>query len=58
VTTRYELDCVDCPFRTTVVGEFAEVFEAVDSHRADQEADPVAHFVNIYRRPVTSQDGD
>lgn len=46
----YELDCTDCPFETTVVGEFEAVFDEIEAHRQEQGADPHAHFVNVHRR--------
>lgn len=49
VTTCYELDCTDCPFQTTVVGEFTDVIEAIDAHRAEQKIAPTDHFVNVRR---------
>lgn len=49
VTSRYELDCTDCSFQTTVVGEFDEVFEDIEAHREAQFAGPTEHFVNVHR---------
>lgn len=48
--TRYELDCTDCAFQTTVVGTFAEAVDAVEAHRAEAGAGLTDHFVNVHRR--------
>ena len=50
MTAVYELECIDCAFQTTVVGEFREAIEETEAHRAEQEVAPDAHFVNIRRR--------
>lgn len=50
MSAKFELDCIDCEFETTVVGEFADAVEAVDEHRAAVEAAPADHFVNIQHR--------
>lgn len=49
VNSRYELECTDCPFQTTVDGEFDEVFDTIEAHREKQSAGPTEHFVNIHR---------
>lgn len=49
VNSRYILECTDCPFRTTVNGEFGEVFEVIEAHRDEHSAGPTEHFVNVHR---------
>lgn len=50
MTERYELDCTECSFRTTVTGEFTDVLDEIDAHREEQQAGPTEHFVNVNRR--------
>lgn len=50
MTDLYELECVDCAFHATMVGEFSDVIEEANGHREEVEATPDAHFVNIHRR--------
>lgn len=49
MTVVYELDCTDCSFRLTLVGEFPEVLATIDSHRDEREATSTEHFVNVHR---------
>lgn len=49
VNSRYELECTDCSFQATVVGEFDEVFEDIEAHREECSAGPTEHFVNVHR---------
>lgn len=59
MTARYELECTECPFRTTVVGEFADVFDEIHAHQAERGAGPDEHFVNVHRRTWdSSHSGD
>ena len=50
MTPCYELDCTDCSFRTEVYGEFPEAIAEAAAHRAQQDAGPTDHFVNLHRR--------
>lgn len=45
----YELNCTDCSFQTVVAGEFEDVFDEIERHRKEQEADTLTHFVNVHR---------
>lgn len=47
MTACYELDCTDCAFETVVVGTYAEAKAKADTHRADSDAAPAGHFVNV-----------
>lgn len=49
MSAQYELECTDCSFQTTVVGEFDEVFDVIEAHREEEYAGPTEHFVNIHR---------
>lgn len=49
VPGRYRLDCVDCPFRSTVEGDYDAVLAEVEAHQEDVEAGPADHFVNVHR---------
>lgn len=50
VAARYELDCTDCEFNTTLTGTLTEALDAGDAHRAEMDAGPTEHFTNIHRR--------
>jgi len=50
LSSLYELECTDCGFRERIVGEFADAIEAASAHRADRNAAPDGHFVNVHRR--------
>ena len=45
----YELDCVDCPYRETFVGDFEDVLAEIRAHQEPQDAGPADHFVNVHR---------
>lgn len=50
VATRYELDCTDCRFHTTITGTLTTALAAGDAHREGMDAGPAEHFVNVHRR--------
>lgn len=49
VSPRFELDCTECSFQTTMACEFDEVFDVIEAHRDERYAGPTEHFVNIHR---------
>lgn len=46
----FELDCTDCSFDTTILGEYDAVRDEIDAHQQDRGAEPADHFVTVHRR--------
>lgn len=43
----YRLACTACSFSTVVDGDVDAVFDAIEAHQADFDADPEAHLVDF-----------
>ena len=46
----YDLECTDCSFRRAVEGEHPEVFDVIESHRAERAEFHFDHVVNFEAR--------
>ena len=54
-TMTYRLDCNDCDFERLIEVEIDELFDVIEDHREEYEADRSEHFVDFERVPERAE---